>query len=306
MQRQHSASDVAQIRIDIDDALEIVNHARDEDIIEAGVALGVLDQDLGREELLYVHQLMQEYFAARQLASAPDPTLVRVEWRADRVSSALADTLASLADADPLPPLPATGWEETAVLATAMVAEPDAFVTDLMAVNLPLVGRCAAQPDVRVSDALKDRLRAALVQRTQDADADLRARIAAGLALGELGDPRFEPRRGPEGDYLLPSLVEVPAGTYTIGIDEGHYADESPAHPVSLETFYIGQFPVTNAEWALFMQAGGYEDERWWVTEADQAWWRGDGTAPRGQSSGGGSGGMRLKPTLTDFVNVPM
>lgn len=279
MQRRHSASDVAQIRIDIDDALEIVNHARDEDIIEAGVALGVLDQDLGREELLYVHQLMQEYFAARQLASAPDPTLVRVEWRADRVSSALADTLASLADADPLPPLPATGWEETAVLATAMVAEPDAFVTDLMAVNLPLVGRCAAQPDVRVSDALKNRLRTALVRRTEEVGADLRARIAAGLALGELGGLRFERRRGPEGDYLLPSLVEVPAGTYTIGIDEGHYADESPAHPVSLETFYIGQFPVTNAEWALFMQAGGYEDERWWVTEADQAWWRGDGTA---------------------------
>jgi len=281
MQRWHSASDVAQIRIDIDDALEIVNHARDEDIIEAGVALGVLDQDLGREELLYVHQLMQEYFAARQLANDPDPALVRVGWRADRVSPALADTLASLADADPLPPLPTTGWEETAILATAMAAEPDAFVADLMAMNLPLAGRCAAQPDVRVSDALKDRLCKALVQRTQDADADLRARIAAGLALGELDDPRFQRRTGPEGDYLLPPLVEVPAGAYTIGSDEGYFDDESPAHPVYLETFHIGQFPVTNAEWALFMQAGGYEDERWWVTEADRAWRRGDSTSER-------------------------
>jgi formylglycine-generating enzyme required for sulfatase activity len=170
---------------------------------------------------------------------------------------------------------------DPAVLATAMATEPDAFVGNLMAMNLPLAGRCAAQPDVRVSDALKDRLRAALVQRTQDADADLRARIAAGLALGELGDPRFEPRRGPEGDYLLPPLVEVPAGTYTIGSDEEYFADESPAHPVYLETFHIGQFPVTNAEWALFMQAGGYEDERWWVTEADRDWRRGDSTAER-------------------------
>jgi formylglycine-generating enzyme required for sulfatase activity len=36
---------------------------------------------------------------------------------------------------------------------------------------------------------------------------------------------------------------------------------------------------VTNAEWALFMKADGYEDERWWLTAEDQAWRRGEGTA---------------------------
>ena len=41
----------------------------------------------------------------------------------------------------------------------------------------------------------------------------------------------------------------------------------------------MAQFPVTNAEWNLFMQAGGYEDERWWDTEEAQAWRRGEGTA---------------------------
>ena len=40
----------------------------------------------------------------------------------------------------------------------------------------------------------------------------------------------------------------------------------------------MAQFPVTNAEWALFMQAGGYEEERWWETEeARLAAWRGHG-----------------------------
>jgi formylglycine-generating enzyme required for sulfatase activity len=43
--------------------------------------------------------------------------------------------------------------------------------------------------------------------------------------------------------------------------------------------FAIGQFPVTNAEWALFMHAGGYEDERWWDTDAAKAWQRGEGAA---------------------------
>jgi formylglycine-generating enzyme required for sulfatase activity len=36
---------------------------------------------------------------------------------------------------------------------------------------------------------------------------------------------------------------------------------------------------VTNAEWALFMQAGGYEEARWWETEEARAWRRGEGTA---------------------------
>ncbi len=72
MQRQHSSSDAAQVRIPRDDALGLLNHERDEEILAAGVALGVLDEDPGPEDVLYVHQLMQEYFAARQLAAKPD------------------------------------------------------------------------------------------------------------------------------------------------------------------------------------------------------------------------------------------
>jgi formylglycine-generating enzyme required for sulfatase activity len=117
------------------------------------------------------------------------------------------------------------------------------------------------------------------VERTQDSRADLRARIAAGLALGQLGDPRFVRRQGLYGAYLLPPLVAIPGGTYPIGSNEGRYANEAPVHPVELQAFAMAQFPVTNAEWALFMQAGGYEEERWWETEAARAWRRGEGTA---------------------------
>ena len=82
------------------------------------------------------------------------------------------------------------------MLAAAMARDPDRFVTDLMPQNLALAGRCVAQPEVSVSEALQDKVRRALVERTQDPSADLRARIAAGLALGELGDPRFVRRQG--------------------------------------------------------------------------------------------------------------
>ncbi|HHW75756.1 MAG TPA: hypothetical protein GX399_01765 [Xanthomonadaceae bacterium] len=120
---------------------------------------------------------------------------------------------------------PGTGWEETAVLAAALADRPDAFVADLVDANLALAGRCAAQPDVQVSEGVKDRIRQALLQRTQDPAADLRARIAAGLALGELGDPRLRRCRGPHGDYLLPPLIAIPGGAYAIGSDEGLYSN---------------------------------------------------------------------------------
>ena len=48
----------------------------------------------------------------------------------------------------PLPGLPQTGWEETTLLAAAMNDEPERFVGDVMAANLALAGRIAAQPDL--------------------------------------------------------------------------------------------------------------------------------------------------------------
>jgi formylglycine-generating enzyme required for sulfatase activity len=48
---------------------------------------------------------------------------------------------------------------------------------------------------------------------------------------------------------------------------------------VAVAAFQIGQYTVTNAEWACFMAAGGYEDERWWDTTDAKQWQRGVGTA---------------------------
>jgi formylglycine-generating enzyme required for sulfatase activity len=279
MQGRGLGDEAGQVRIRYDEAVTLLDHPRAEDILRAGVALLVLERDLRRDRVLYRHQLLQEYFAARYLAQAPQPELVHQEWRAKRVVPSLQSTLQEIADADPLPPLLSTGWEETMVLAAAMAGDPERFVKALMAHNLALAGRCAAQPDVTISAALREQLRQALVQHTQDRVADLRARIAAGLTLGELGDSRFEWQQGPHGAYLMPPLVEIPSGTYIIGSDEGLFANEAPMYPVTLAPFALGQFPVTNAEWARFMQAGGYDEERWWDTTEAQAWRRGEGTA---------------------------
>ena len=40
--------------------------------------------------------------------------------------------------------------------------------------------------------------------------------------------------------------------------------NERPAHIVDLPAFRIGRVPVTNAEWRRFVDAGGYDEPRWW------------------------------------------
>jgi formylglycine-generating enzyme required for sulfatase activity/class 3 adenylate cyclase len=280
LQNSRSESKASQVRVSFDDALDLLDDEQDEDILRAGTALSVLDEDPVNDEILFIHQLVQEFFAARRLAEQPAeaPDLVASPWRADAVHPSLDEIEAMIAPADPLPSLPATGWEQTVLLAAAMTADPDDLVEAVAETNLPLAGRAAAQPESRVGEAVRERLRQALVARSRDPQADLRARIEAGLALGRLGDPRFERIEGQDGQALLPPFVAFAAGDYRIGRDDSDEPDESPAHDVPLAAFAIARFPVTNAEWRLFMNAGGYTDERWWDTEAALAWQRGEGT----------------------------
>jgi len=51
-------------------------------------------------------------------------------------------------------------------------------------------------------------------------------------------------------------MVDVPAGPFTMGSDEGP-ADERPAHRVDVARFRIDRLPVTNADFALFLEAQG-------------------------------------------------
>ena len=276
LQQSGPQKERAQARISFDDALSQVKGGGDEgmalNVVEAAKALSLLDQDVASNEIFFYHQLFQFYFAARRLAREPDPILVHLEWKA--ADTKLNQTLAGLDDDEELPALPQTGWEETARIAVPMADNPGAFIRGLVPHNLPLAARCAASLEVEIPDAMKREIQDALIRRTQDMRADIRARIAAGEALGELGDPRFERRAGPHGDYLLPPLVDIPAGTYPIGDDKSPDLCEKPAHTVEIAAFRIGKFPVTNAEYGLFMRAGGYENERWWNTQESLAWLR--------------------------------
>ncbi len=56
---------------------------------------------------------------------------------------------------------------------------------------------------------------------------------------------------------MTEDLIWIPAQTAVLGSDE-HYPEEAPAHPVSVEGFWMQACPVTNAEFAEFVSATGY------------------------------------------------
>jgi class 3 adenylate cyclase/formylglycine-generating enzyme required for sulfatase activity len=286
MQAARHDDDVSQVRVDIDDALAILDHPHADAVLAAGAAVGILDESAA-DEVLYTHQLVQEYFAAREMATRLDVAMLARPWRRAEIDPPLAAVLAALGTGERLPALPTTGWEETTKLAAAMAADPDQFVRAVADVDLVLAGRCAAEPELegRVSASLVGELRDALATRARTVDADLRARIDAGLTLGVLGGPPFERHVGDLGPFLLPPTVAVDGGDYVIGADEPYeyrgrlQYEETPACEVRLAPFAIGKFAVTNGEWGHFIAGGGYDDDRFWEGDAARAWRRGEGTA---------------------------
>jgi len=119
-------------------------------------------------------------------------------------------------------------------------------------------------------------VRADLLAELYNPTVHLRARLQAGLTLGRIGDPRFEPQTIEGVKVIVPQMVQVPAGKYIIGDDASQYADEKPQHEIELPAFAIGKWSVTNAEYACFIEAGGYKDERFWKTGLAKRWLKGE------------------------------
>ncbi|MFL5439654.1 MAG: selenoneine synthase SenA [Myxococcales bacterium] len=93
-------------------------------------------------------------------------------------------------------------------------------------------------------------------------------------------DPWRKSEPAPKG--ALPGDVEVPGARYRLGAERGSgfvFDNEKWAHEVEVGPFRIARAPVTNAEFAAFVEGGGYRDERLW---SDSGWrWRAASGAQR-------------------------
>jgi formylglycine-generating enzyme required for sulfatase activity len=98
------------------------------------------------------------------------------------------------------------------------------------------------------------------------------------------GEPRYQPPPiGPKPDFKKPKvskkvsvapdpddsgmaitneldgyeLVKIPAGSFLMGSpknEKGRYDGEGPQHDVQVPAFYLGRYPVTNAQYELFLK----------------------------------------------------
>ncbi|HKY03970.1 MAG TPA: ergothioneine biosynthesis protein EgtB [Blastocatellia bacterium] len=93
--------------------------------------------------------------------------------------------------------------------------------------------------------------------------------------LLQMLDPRL--KRKPElpeallkaptlGAAFTPEMVHVPGGEFEMGADLSAFAydNERPLHRTYVPAFRIDRYPVTNGEYAEFIEAGGYDARPLW------------------------------------------
>lgn len=203
----------------------------------------------------FYHQLLQEYFAAREMGRrvAAGESLDR-HWPPDRWWEP-------------------SGWEETAILLAGMEPDASALLEGLAAVNPVVAARCLVEGGAQVDETTRRGIAAGLVARMTDGQQPPVARVQAGDALARLGDPR--PGVGVDRETGLPDIVwcYIPPGLFVMGDGEQQHRNETIT-----EGYLIARYPITNAQFAVFVEAGGYRERRYWTEVGWQ--WKGDRTGP--------------------------
>jgi formylglycine-generating enzyme required for sulfatase activity len=215
----------------------------------------------------FPHRTFQEYLAACHLTRQDDfagetARLVRSDpnrWR----------EVALLAGAKAATGMAAAIWLLVDELCGQKVEESDLSKTEL---TCALIAAQAILESAKLTDLSPNNRRR--VERVRGwlkhiLAGDLLAaveRVAAGDLLARLGDDRPGVGLGPDG---LPDMVwcNIPAGPFIMGEDKSK-------HTNSLPDYQISRYPVTQAQYRAFVEAGGYHDESYWAEAVAAGTWR--------------------------------
>jgi hypothetical protein len=210
----------------------------------------------------FAHQAFREYFAATHLVNAGEPRLQEEVLRHAPEPDDWWRQVLLLAGAHPQLSNGAAGR-----LIEKLMEDDD---LDYMA----LAARFAQDMTDKLPGPERKRLQDWLLSAVRGSGRPAKERARAGQALARAGDPRRGVGLREDG---LPDIVwcDVPARLFLMGStdeDGMAYDDEKPQHEYDIEQPYaISRYPVTNAQYAAFVQAGGYAERRYW-TEAGWAW----------------------------------
>ncbi|KAL4784168.1 C-type lectin protein [Aspergillus varians] len=94
------------------------------------------------------------------------------------------------------------------------------------------------------STSLNSQMRTHMLEIITRATLPISERILAGQVLSRLGDPR-----------PLTALAEIPVGTFIFGSNA--HPNSTPQSAITLKRFKIGIYPVTNQDYAIFIQETG-------------------------------------------------
>ena len=213
----------------------------------------------------FPHRTFQEYLAACFLTDSDFP-----------------DRLAELVCDDP------NRWRETALLAGAKAVRGAASTIWLLVEALCYKAwksgsidmrdvwgaHLAGQVVVESADLTKlsernrekvDRIKDWLVNIIQTEKFPATERDIAGDTLARLGDKRPEVMTLKEMQFCF-----VPHGSFWMGSDEYEWEKPQQINEKIDYRYWISRFPVTNAQFALFVESGGYEESKYW-SEAKKA-----------------------------------
>ena len=252
-------------------------------VLALAAGANLIEMPVDHSSVRFYHQLLQEYFAARQMLKRVAPSNSPHRGEGEFTSPPVGGTEGGLIrlwrwkwletetplwkrperNYDPLPPPDTTGWEETTILAAGLAAEnDDQLIQALIPINPVLAGRCLHEGQAKVDKAIRQRVIDELLTTIAQPEVALRVRIAAGEVLGYLGDPRPG------------ALVTVPAGEFLMG-------ESQEQHKLYLPEYQIGKYPLTNAEFAAFIETGGYQEQQWWTERGWQQKEKENWTEPR-------------------------
>ena len=85
-------------------------------------------------------------------------------------------------------------------------------------------------------------------------------------------EPRGAASPHPGGPPPSPRVARVPAGRARLGVSPGEiplaWDNELPSRTVGVDSFEMDVYPVTNAGWLEFVEAGGYRNRDLWPEDA--------------------------------------
>lgn len=165
-----------------------------------------------------------------------------------------------------------------AILVAGLLPDMTAFIESLLSANPPLAAQCITdsggeQPAQQTIDKVQKELTGII----SDTPTTAQERILAGNALNRLGDPRLgvglRNDNVPEIDWCV-----IVAGEFVMGCEESDHREESdkesPQHCNYVSTFEIARYPITNLQYQMFINDGGYTD-KWRDCWSQLGWeWR--------------------------------